>query len=515
MRISDVSTPEIYRSSADFRFFLKWFEEALTKVHYDTENLLDLYDSLKCPDWLLWMLADTMGFKYDDRLPTAFNRFVLLYFMSMIRNRGSKDGVTLAAEANLKQFDIETVAGVGYQDDEGEFVAPKEILFNRLEDTSIPVNSAYVTPHTPEGYIDVVYFSDRLPIDACIEYVRPLGMYLFQSAGVRMDARTKISVDARLTNSNNIGMSIGPTHVGHYSRDDYARMQRFSADVDEAWDDLAPGSTDGVRNKLHIRDAITQRWQYDSEGNRTERESVDPLHDTRNLAWYRNSAYESEHGGPSINAGYRALYSLQLCNNEHIVQSLIPRNPNQPEDGMKNRPRIFGLGWEPQDVEVEWPDDFEITYDLENRYYDPGTGKFKSFAKNQLHAYNLQYDKEEEEKAGKEVWTVEEGWGGTDPAKVGIAVVGVSLVGDPGSGGRTSYPTNPYPAVNPIMSIPGDAISETEDNTMYIMSDSDNYPMDRDTAKNYKPEDEIERGEIAAENIRRKRDEENQSDDEG
>ena len=159
MKISDVSTPDVYKDSADFRFFLRWFEAALTKIHYDTEHAEDLQDPLKCPDWLLWMLADTMGFKYDSRLPVSFNRLVLVYFMSMIRNRGSKDGVTLAAEVNLRQFDIETIAGIGYENAEGDWIPPKDILFNRLEDTSIPVNSVSVTPYTSQGYIDVVYLS--------------------------------------------------------------------------------------------------------------------------------------------------------------------------------------------------------------------------------------------------------------------------------------------------------------------------------------------------------------------
>ena len=161
MNISEVSVPEIYETSSDFRLFIRWFSAALSKIQHDTENLPDIYDPLKCPDWLLWMLCDTMGFKYDDRLPTAFNRLVLVYFMSMIRNRGSKDGVTLAAEVNLAQFNVL------------EYGKEKDILYNRLEDTSIPVNAAYVTPHTAEGYIDVVYFSSKEPVDACIEYVRP------------------------------------------------------------------------------------------------------------------------------------------------------------------------------------------------------------------------------------------------------------------------------------------------------------------------------------------------------
>ena len=106
MNIQNVSVPEIYKSSQDFRFFLKWFARCLAQIQYDTENVVDLYDSLRCKTELLWMLADTMGYKYDDRLPPAYCRLVLLYFMSIIRNRGSKDGVTLAAEVNLAQFNI-------------------------------------------------------------------------------------------------------------------------------------------------------------------------------------------------------------------------------------------------------------------------------------------------------------------------------------------------------------------------------------------------------------------------
>ena len=408
MRINEIPVPDIYTDSQDFRFFLKWFELALTKVHYDTENGYDLYDPLKCPSNLLWMLADTMGYKYDDRLPASFNRFVLLYFMSMIRNRGSKDGVTLAAEANLKQFDIELLAGTGYMKNDGTVVEPKDILYDRLEDTSIPVNSVSVTPHTAEGYIDVVYFSDRVPTDACIEYVRPLGMYCFQNAGVRMDARTKLSIDARLTNINDVGVSVGPTHVGHYSRTDYARMQRLTVD------DLVPGHEDTM--------------------------TEDNLSDTRRNAWYRNADYE---GGlddipvqaktRKFNPGYRTLHSLQLCNNEHIFKSLIPGKEQDP---------MFGLGWGPQDVSVEYPDDFVLP-DIQTDS-DPG-GRYAP--------WNLRYDKTREDSIGPDVYTIDED--------------------------RTSNILNPRPAINPIMKVVGDSLSINDTNTNYAVAVSPDgeYPI--------------------------------------
>lgn len=378
MKLSDIPIPEVYKESADFRFFLNWFEKALNRVQFDIENASDVYDPLRCPDNLLWMLADTMGYKQDDRLPIAFNRLVLMYFMSMIRLKGSKDGVTLAAETNLAQFEINMVANTGYTDDSGEWVPPNDILNSRLETTAIPVNSVYVTPHVEEGYIDVVYFSTQVPIDACIEYVRPVGMYVFQTAGVRFDARTKISVDARLTDINYEGISLGPTHVGHYSRNDYARMQKMYNEPEHA-----------------INTA-----------------------DTRNPVYYRNSKYE-QNPDTSINPGYRALYSLQLCNNEQTVKSLI--DP------------IFSLGYGPDSVDVMYPDDY-----LKPEYIDRPLGRAPKRA---TQAYNLRYDKDLDTQHDPATYQL-------DPNKPQSIIA-------------------PRPAVNPIMTQVGDAISLNDTNTRY------------------------------------------------
>lgn len=379
MKFSDISLPEVYLESYDFRFFLRWFTLALTKIQYDTENLSDIYDPLRCPEDLLWMLSDTMGYKYDDRLPIAFNRLVLVYFMSMIRNRGSKDGVTLAAEINLAQFNI-----LNYGKE-------KDILYNRLEDTSIPVNAAYVTPHTAEGYIEVVYFSSETPVDACIEYVRPLGMYLFQHAGVRFDARTKISIDARLTNMGDLSLSMTPTHVGHYTRRDYASLQHMTSEND-------PTSVSGGQRRANV--------------------------------YYRNKDYEGT-GNSAINPGYRALCSLQLSNNDHIVKSLIPNNPDNPLDGSRDQDQIFGLGYTPTDVSV---------------YTGPDVLKDED---DEPKSYNLRYDLQREKDESLDVFTIDES--------------------------RSSGVTKPRPAVNPIMSVMGEAISFNDENTVYSMSNDDGY----------------------------------------
>lgn len=427
MRFEDISLPDVYTDSADFRFFCKWLTSGLEQVKYDTENLLDLYDPLRCPSDLLWMLGDTMGYKYDNRQTVAFNRFVLLYFMSMIRNKGSKDGLLIAAETNLKQFDIDLLANKGYTNSDGEVVHPNPILNERLDDTSLPVNSAYVTPHVAEGYIDIVYFSTQLPTDTCTEYVRPVGMYVFQSAGVKYDTRTKISVDARLTNiEDEAQLSMGPTHVGHYSREDYARMQRLQDSDLTTW-------TQG----LSMNEVPKLR---STEGDR----HVEPrltLHDTRHAAWYRNSKEEDGSGvygsGATIDAGYRAMYSLQLSNNEHVAMALAPE--------------VFSIGYGPQDVNVTYADDYlKPEYRYKDKYSDDTVVQNKP--------WNLRYDEAAEQSQTTGVFTL-------DP-------------------NRTSTITHPVPAVNPVMSALGDAIAVADDNSKYtkvlqdgeiIVEDVDNH----------------------------------------
>lgn len=363
MRFSDVAIPDIYTDSADFRFFLKWFETALEKVKYDTENLFDCYDFQRCNSSLLWMLADTIGFKFDDRFCTAYNRLVMMYFMSMIRNKGCRNGIILAAETNLAQFNIE------------KYGQENPILYYRLEDTSIPVNSVYVSSDNESGYIDITYFSTQTPKDACIEYVRPLGMYVFEHAGVKIDARTKISVDARLTNTRDLGVSLGATRVGHYSRKDYASLQQVS-DEGKEW---SPN-------------------EYKRKG----------------PTWYRNSDTEPDRTKTDMLPGYRALYSLQLSNNDHIVKAML-----EP---------VFSVGFGPTDVGVTYPDDY-----LKNRE-EP--------------EYNLRYNRQLDESYSDEVRQIDSG----------------SI-------------THPVPAVNGIMMELGDAISLADDNSSHTKVDENHRPQ--------------------------------------
>lgn len=332
MVLSDIPVPEIYKESSDFRFFIKWIEACLGQIQTDTNNLIDLLDPLRCPSKLLWMLGDTCGYKYDERASVAFNRLVLLYFAKLIRYRGSYMGMMLATHINLDQFNL------------ADYAEENPVLEDRLENTSIPVNAVSVTPHADKGYIDVVYYSENIPTDICTEYVRPVGMYCFQHAGVALNARTKISVDARLTNMKDTKMPFGPSFVAHYRRSDYARLQRY----------LATGDASQTGNEEELEE--------------------------RRKVYYRNMDYEQKtHATNNINPGYRSLFSLQISNNEHIVKALLP-SAKEPDS-------IFSIGYGPQNVDVTYPDNYLKHED------NP--------------VYNLRLDKNLEESFTPQVYTVE------------------------------------------------------------------------------------------------------------
>lgn len=414
MRLKNIPAPEIYISSADFRKFLEWFDTALEKTGYDTENMADLYDPLRCPEDLLWVLADTMGYKFDNRFPAAFNRLVLLYFMSMIYNRGSRNGMIIAAQTNLAQFGILADG------------ADSPELYNRLENTFVPTNSVSVTPHTAEGYIDVVYFSDRIPQDACIEYVRPLGMFMFQRAGVSMHSSTKISIDAGLTNLRNTGLDFGPTQVGRYRRSDYASLQKMVKMEPYTWTasgyesspvqiNEEPAPEGGKRYPVWNRNPAYEKYLYDQ----AHPEQEEPDENAEPEDWNPDGTRSYP------NPGYRALQSLQLANNENVVKSLLPP--------------IYTLGYGPLEVGVSYPDDYYLE--------EPGAD-----------AYNLRYDISTDHQHTRK------GADGYD-----IETIDETRSPNPAYAGK---PT-PMPAVNPIMAKMGDAISLSDDNSTYIDNSDD------------------------------------------
>jgi hypothetical protein len=132
----------------------------------------------------------------------------------------------------------------------------------------------------------------------------------------------------------------------------------------------------------------------------------------------------------NIHPGYRALYSLQLCNNEQIMKALI--DP------------VFSLGYGPQEVGVTYPDNYmkEPGQPLRDDWYNYTSQNVYS----DKPIWNLRFDKEAEEALGTDIYTLDDD--------------------------RTESIVKPRPAVNPIMSELGDAMAMNDQNTVYTKNEN-------------------------------------------
>lgn len=294
-------TPETYwRESEEFQVFLNAIDQAFSETSDKTDRITDNLDPLQVQENLIPLLAHRMGFVYDWRFQPQFNRLVLYHFPSMIYNRGSRTGVTIGALTNLASLGLdnmdavsdrefqyfidnfrnaysrgvevvdENTGGVAYngidhnadpkltvKSDAVNFEAEmraRAITEDRLDETTLPNNAVAVSVNSDallkdsQGrvrfvrnepyYINVVYFSEVVPTDACLEYVRPLGLYLFQQAGVKLSAHNRILIHPSLGDQLADNTRINPNEkfspsiyggIGDYNRPDFSTLQQYAA----------------------------------------------------------------------------------------------------------------------------------------------------------------------------------------------------------------------------------------------------------------------------------------------
>lgn len=93
--------PSIMKQSRDMQAFCKILDLLInnykTKIDYWT-SMID-FDS--CPDKYLPLLASYVGYTYDYTETSSTNRLIIKHYPEMIRNRGSKIGISLATALSV------------------------------------------------------------------------------------------------------------------------------------------------------------------------------------------------------------------------------------------------------------------------------------------------------------------------------------------------------------------------------------------------------------------------------
>lgn len=144
--------PEVYSDSRDFRVFLRQLGILVSVFKDSIDSFTSLYSADDCPDDILPILAEMVGYTYDSSLSIEKNRIIIKYFPKMLRYRGSEEGFKIAMALSLNTSDQ---AGTAY---------PSE---------SVLIETDYDT-----GEIKIYYPSLDLIKKDLINKVRPVGTYV-------------------------------------------------------------------------------------------------------------------------------------------------------------------------------------------------------------------------------------------------------------------------------------------------------------------------------------------------
>lgn len=152
--------PDVYKTSRDFKVFLRLLEYVASSAKYDIDNWLNLYNPLKCPVKFLGYLADLIGYKYNTSLSVAENRIIMSKFVEMIKNKGSDIGIRMAAALSLNAQLASDPSSAEYQEAVN--------LLQQLE--------TYYDKDT--GVITIYYPKDLDKVRDLLYYVRPVGSFI-------------------------------------------------------------------------------------------------------------------------------------------------------------------------------------------------------------------------------------------------------------------------------------------------------------------------------------------------
>lgn len=205
--------PQVYSKERDMQVFNSLLDILCTFCKYKIDNLGDLYDSMKCPESLLPMLASTLNYKYNFEDTVTSNRRIINAFTIMERNRGGKIGLLMAAALSLTSLDIsKNNAEIDTTQDYMDALRNLHISFD--------YENARIVIDYPNIYTLVRYLMD---------YVRPVGMYL----QLRSVVGHNINTDEMLIYAN------ADTNVRPYNPNIDTQINRnfinFSAVADDNW----------------------------------------------------------------------------------------------------------------------------------------------------------------------------------------------------------------------------------------------------------------------------------------
>ena len=183
--------PEVYSESRDYRVFLRLLSLLISVLKDKVDRVPTLYSSDECPKDLLYLLADMVGYSLDSSRTTQSNRMIISNYPVMLRNRGSRTGLKMAAALSLN---------------------------SKSSSPSYSLDNILIEYDFDKGLIKIYYPSDEELDFDLIEAVRPIGSRIqYIASTIRKNTEevdVKVDVFKDVDKWNKDRTEVGKSKVG-------------------------------------------------------------------------------------------------------------------------------------------------------------------------------------------------------------------------------------------------------------------------------------------------------------
>lgn len=171
------NVPDVYvRKSRDFQLLCNAFDAIVNAVKFDIDSIPNTADTRLCPDSLLPLLQNKLGFFTNKQFTANELRTVLQAFKYVVRDKGSRIGIQAAIQVFLKLADASNKSRINIIDN-------YQGLDGVISDTVR--GNTYIVEVAIEGrQIDTTLLTELL------RYVLPAGYNLVYSFYTAADRRT-------------------------------------------------------------------------------------------------------------------------------------------------------------------------------------------------------------------------------------------------------------------------------------------------------------------------------------
>lgn len=187
--------PRIYSTSRDYQALMKLLDIIANVEKSDVDNLVSLLNADKCPSKYLPFLASYVGYDYDYSLTYETNRLIIKYYPTLIRHRGSEQGMMLACAVAYNAYG----------------------KLSSIQSAMKFINFAHPNPRELDIYVGFPTIAPKL-FDL-IEVVRPVGLTV------------KVVVSKAIRNVDKINI-VDSVSINHLDIETYNRYKVMPEEVD-------------------------------------------------------------------------------------------------------------------------------------------------------------------------------------------------------------------------------------------------------------------------------------------